>query len=159
MNLGAIVMEYEVPLKSVDCFGDSAVSSVSRSSMSTIFSSMRRSNGHGQITHFPLTLDTKAETRAPFTHCFTTPDASLSQAQIGASGRRAVWLEHNWEEHQGRVMRYERGKDGVHVNELISHYPDLPFTPDACSSLAFDEVSGRLCLSLNTGELYLLDFV
>lgn len=163
MILADPVTQFEEPLRSTDCYDDSSISSPSRRSISTIFGSMRRGYGYGQITHFPLDttsniISPRSKSRVHSYH-FSAQDASLSLPQIGATGRRAVWLEHNWEEQQKRIMRYERSESSESVSELISNYPDLPFVPNACSSLAFDEVSGRLCVSLMNGELYLLDFL
>jgi len=93
---------------------------------------------------------------------FTVPgSASIEVAKIGTRGHRAVWLEHNWELQQFRLMKLSapvgHGKPSVGV--LLPPDPELPFSPRECQSLAFDEVTGRVCLGLYTGDLYILDFV
>ena len=93
---------------------------------------------------------------------FTVPGStSIEVAKIGTRGHRAVWLEHNWETQQFRLMKLSvpvgHGKPSVGV--LLPPDPELPFSPRECQSLAFDEVTGRVCLGLYTGNLYILDFV
>jgi hypothetical protein len=94
---------------------------------------------------------------------FTVPGStSIEVVKIGTRGHRAVWLEHNWELQQFRLMKLSapvagHGKPSVGV--LLPPDPELPFTPRECQSLAFDEVTGRVCLGLYTGNLYILDFV
>jgi len=72
-----------------------------------------------------------------------------------------VWLEHDWELQRFRLMKLSapvgHGKPTVGV--LLPPDPELPFSPRECQSLAFDEVTGRVCLGLYTGDLYILDFV
>ncbi|KAF8896375.1 hypothetical protein BD779DRAFT_1495567 [Infundibulicybe gibba] len=43
------------------------------------------------------------------------------------------------------------------VGELLPRHFPLPFEPQACQSLSFDEATGRVCIGLHTGEIYLLD--
>ncbi|TFK87454.1 hypothetical protein K466DRAFT_522407 [Polyporus arcularius HHB13444] len=88
-------------------------------------------------------------------------EASAQLAQVGAQGVRAVWLEHNWETQLNRVMKlaYDPATGEAKVGMLIPPDPELPFTPNMCHSLALDEVSGRLCLGMYDGDVYLLDFV
>jgi len=93
---------------------------------------------------------------------FTVPGStSIEVVKIGTRGHRAVWLEHNWELQQFRLMKLSapvgHGKPSVGV--LLAPDPELPFSPRECQSLAFDEVTGRVCLGLYTGDLYILDFV
>ncbi|EJF64937.1 hypothetical protein DICSQDRAFT_80777 [Dichomitus squalens LYAD-421 SS1] len=88
-------------------------------------------------------------------------ESSPQLAQVGALGFRAVWLEHNWETQQNRVMKlaFDPHTGAAKVGMLIPPDPELPFTPNMCHSLAFDEVTGRLCLAMYDGNVYLLDFV
>ena len=87
--------------------------------------------------------------------------ASIEFVKIGTRGHRAVWLEHDWDKQQYRLMKLSgpvgHGKPSVGV--LLPSDPELPFSPRECQSLAFDEVTGRVCLGLYTGDLYILDFV
>lgn len=88
-------------------------------------------------------------------------ESSAQLAQVGALGTRAVWLEHNWETQQNCVMKlsYDPHTGTSTVGMLLSTAPPLPFSPNMCHSLAFDEVTGRLCLGLYDGNVYVLDFV
>jgi hypothetical protein len=77
---------------------------------------------------------------------------------VGITGRRAVWQERHWEQEETRLMRLSHTSAGSVTGVLVPSHPALPFTPAACHSLAFDEVTGRLCVGLETGELYILDY-
>jgi hypothetical protein len=77
---------------------------------------------------------------------------------VGTTGRRAVWLERHWEKEEVRLMRLSHTAAGSMAGVLVPPHPALPFTPATCHSLAFDEVTGRLCVGLETGELYVLDY-
>ena len=93
---------------------------------------------------------------------FAVPGStSIEVVKIGTRGHRAVWLEHNWELQQFRLMKLSApvGHDKPSVGVLLPPDPELPFSPRECQSLAFDEVTGRVCLGLYTGALYILDFV
>ena len=70
-------------------------------------------------------------------------------------------VEHNWETQLNRVMKlaYDPATGEAKVGMLLPPDPELPFTPNMCHSLALDEVSGRLCLGMYDGDVYLLDFV
>ncbi len=77
-----------------------------------------------------------------------------------------VWLEHDLESGRNRVMKFEAGgMDNGRSESQILHglllppQPDLPFALNACNALAFDEVTGRLCLAFYDGSLHVLDFV
>ena len=106
------------------------------------------------------------------------PATSMEIVKLGTKGYRAVFLEHNWEKQQFRLMKLSAavGMDvKPNVGVILPPDPELPFSPRECQSLAFDEVSlpkftptkpnrcpkvtGRLCLGLYTGDLYILDFV
>ncbi len=88
-------------------------------------------------------------------------ESSPQLAQVGALGFRAVWLEHNWETQLNRVMKlvYDPATGTAKMGMLLPPDPELPFSPNMCHSLAFDEVTGRLCLGMYDGNVYLLDFV
>lgn len=88
-------------------------------------------------------------------------ESSAQLAQVGALGTRAVWLEHNWETQLNRVMKlsYDPRTGLTKVGILLPPDPELPLTPNMCHSLAFDEVTGRLCLGMYDGNVYVLDFV
>jgi hypothetical protein len=123
--------------------------------------------GGGHLVHF-CTEDTGDDGQPPNEprtiepRRFAVPGStSIEVVKIGTRGHRAVWLERNWELQQFRLMKLSapvgHGKPSVGV--LLPPDPELPFSPRECQSLAFDEVTGRVCLGLYTGDLYVLDFV
>ncbi|KAI0690002.1 hypothetical protein BC835DRAFT_1529012 [Cytidiella melzeri] len=93
-------------------------------------------------------------------------DTSVRLVGVGISGRRAVWMEHNLETTRSQLMKLEALQDDTTDGEytqissgvLLPPDPPLPFSTDACQGLAFDEASGRLCIGLWGGSLYLVDF-
>ena len=123
--------------------------------------------GGGHLVHFCMEAmkDNSQQSNEPRMiepRRFTVPGStSIEVVKIGTRGHRAVWLEHNWELQQFRLMKLSapvgHGKPSVGI--LLPPDPELPFSPRECQSLAFDEVTGRVCLGLYTGDLYILDFV
>ncbi|KAF9267784.1 hypothetical protein L218DRAFT_1073872 [Marasmius fiardii PR-910] len=94
----------------------------------------------------------------------TLPSTSASAIDIicvGHSGQRAVWLERRWDTDAFVLMKgsFPSGSDRKpSVSTLVPPHTALPFEFHACQSLAFDEATGRVCVGLHTGDLYLLDF-
>ncbi|TRM64203.1 hypothetical protein BD626DRAFT_491076 [Schizophyllum amplum] len=95
------------------------------------------------------------------------PLVGLDIVCIGRSGRRAVWLERNWETDAFALVKADFGAPGdkgagekrqLVVAPLLPPHLALPFEAHACQSLAFDEARGRVCLALHTGDVYVLDF-
>ena len=95
-------------------------------------------------------------------------DATSQQlVMMGTTGRRMVWMEHELETGRNRVLKFQMGgEDWERPHEkmrvvhglLLPPEPNLPFALNMCNSLAFDEVSGRLCLAFYDGGLHVLDF-
>jgi len=91
-------------------------------------------------------------------------ETSVKLVRIGTTGRRAVWIEDNWETDESRLMRSYFPSDNLTaatVGALIPPVPVnpvLPFSPRECQSLAFSEVSGRLCCGTYNGVVWLLDY-
>jgi hypothetical protein len=106
----------------------------------------------GSTTYMPLPIDL-VPTMFPGTNGTSAPLAC-----VGMTGRRAVWFERHWERDEVSLMRLSHSTIGSTAGVLIGPSPALPFTPAACHSMAFDEVTGRLCVGLETGELYVLDY-
>jgi len=78
---------------------------MSHLSSMTFYSFNGTQPGVGQVTQFPLYPSHFA---GPSSQWFSTgPETSAEIAQVGATGRRGVWLEHNWETRQKRVMKYQ----------------------------------------------------
>ncbi|KAI5122289.1 hypothetical protein M0805_002368 [Coniferiporia weirii] len=81
---------------------------------------------------------------------------------LGTKGRRAVWIEQSLKSDYVQILRLdynpeERKPPAVDV--LLPPEPQLPFKPSSCRALAFDEASGRLCVGLYNGSVYILDYV
>jgi hypothetical protein len=99
------------------------------------------------------------------------PDnASVRLVGVGSSGRRAVWLERNFDTAHSRLMKLDSGCDkptgsgaseGILSGVLLPPGPGplLPFLIDTCQALAFDEVSCRVCIGLEDGKLYVVDYI
>lgn len=90
-------------------------------------------------------------------------DTSIRSVSIGTTGRRAVWMEHDLDTTRTRLMKLELG--GIHDGApelfhgiLLPADPPLPFSTDACHSLAFDEATCRLCLGLWDSSLQVVDY-
>lgn len=119
--------------------------------------------GGGHLVHFcSEDMKTEGQPQTIEPRKFTVPGStSIEFVKIGTRGHRAVWLEHDWELQRFRLMKLSvpvgHGKPSVGV--LLPSDPELPFSPRECQSLAFDEVTGRVCLGLYKGDLYILDFV
>lgn len=124
----------------------------------------------GYTIHYPFDLHTNGipdgkESTSVWIPC---RDATSQQlVHIGTTGRRMVWIEHELETGRNRLMKFQlasedwedrSGKSRVVHGLLLPREPNLPFTLSACNSLAFDEVSGRLCLAFYDGGLHILDF-
>jgi hypothetical protein len=96
-------------------------------------------------------------------HIQRSPYADVNQerVQLGATGRRAVWVERVSETDEATLMKMssepETGASRFNVGVLLDA-SELPFALGTCQSAAFDEVTGRLCLGLYDGDIYVLNF-
>ncbi len=115
----------------------------------------------GRIIHFPFDKPSKPprDIEVPL-----PADISIRLVGIGASGRRAVWMEHSLETTRSRIMKLEVEKTEsggleLYHGELLPPDSPLPFSTDACHMFAFDEATCRLCLGLWDGSLYIVDFM
>ncbi|TFK72888.1 hypothetical protein BDN72DRAFT_894340 [Pluteus cervinus] len=133
------------------------------SHLSTIlFHSFSRQRQNGAYAfHFPLeqTVTCLADETDIAIHQFSTsPSASAEIVCMGKTGRRAIWLERRWDTDEFRLMKatFDSSRSGK-VDVLLPRHLALPFEPQACNSLEFDEATGRVYLGLHTGELYVLD--
>ncbi|KAI0733517.1 hypothetical protein C8Q72DRAFT_594973 [Fomitopsis betulina] len=166
LDLGPMLSQYEQPLRQDSQFQDIVrVSAPSAASISAlvICSSHDTSPRVGQVTRFPLPSRGRAPPLPGATRYFKMPShVSAQLALVGPAGR-AVWVEHDWETQKKRVMRFQMRWDGQGVSEAVSVLlpmdAALPFLPDTAHSLAFDEVTGRVCIGLFNGDIYVMDFV
>jgi hypothetical protein len=115
--------------------------------------------GQGHLAHFPTGYSEEVRTLIPQT--FPVPQStSIEVVKLGTNGHRAIWLEHNWDTQQFRLMKLSATlEDQPRVGVVLPPDPELPFSPRECQSLAFDEVTGRICVGLYTADLFILDFV
>lgn len=83
---------------------------------------------------------------------------SVDKVCVGKTGRRAVWLQRHWDTDEFDVMRSTFSASSK-VGALFPKHLAFPFGPlHTCQSLAFDEATGRVAMSLLTGQLYILDY-
>ena len=130
-----------------------------------VFNEADPSQPSARVVRFPLTADTKSSPPSVTSTRVPLPlDTSIVTVSIGTTGRRAVWLEHNLDTTRSRLMKLELS--GAHKTAaelfhgvLLPPDPPLPFSTDACHSLAFDEATCRLCLGLFDGRLHVVDFL
>ncbi|KAH8092600.1 hypothetical protein BXZ70DRAFT_1010686 [Cristinia sonorae] len=128
-------------------------------------------SGWGYIMQYPI-IDSRTDEMIPQSPSqgvwIRCREATAQQlVQIGTTGRRMVWMEHELETGRNRVMKFQMAAEDwecptekmtvVH-GLLLPPEPNLPFALNACNSLAFDELSGRLCLAFYDGGLHVLDF-
>jgi hypothetical protein len=97
-------------------------------------------------------------------------DMTSVEAAVGSRGYRAIWSETSWlDRDEVRLMKMslresaEGSLSAPHRRELstsslIPSNNAVPFPSSACRSMALDEISGRVCLALFTGQIYILDF-
>lgn len=52
----------------------------------------------------------------------------------------------------------EDEKSAFSVGVLLPPNPSLPFVPEGITCMTFDETTGRLCVGLITGDLWVLDY-
>ena len=78
---------------------------------------------------------------------------------MGMTGYRAVWLEHRWENEEYKLWNATFRPGGAAIVDLLvpPHHP-LPFEAQMIASLSFEEATGRVCVGLRTGAVYILEF-
>lgn len=122
-----------------------------------------RSRFVGYIIHFPIYSPGHPRKRCTptFARIVCSPDTSQQFVQLGDTGCRMIWLEHDLESGRNRVMKFEasdKGQSQILHGLLLPPQPDLPFALNTCNALAFDEITGRLCFAFYDGSLHILDF-
>lgn len=117
--------------------------------------------GSGRMFKIPLidTLQRQVDIKLqpiPF-HMKTT--MTIDSSCIGMSGQRAVWLQRRWDTDEFEFIRasFSSSAAETKIVNLLPKHLALPFEAHRCSSLAFDEASGRVCIGLHTGEIFVLD--
>jgi len=120
-----------------------------------------------RVYNFPIDISERNVHResppAVFTFA-TPPSASMEPMCLGRTGLRAVWLEHQWNTDEYRLMKGsfpckgQGAESEPHVVLLQRAELALPFEPHHCRSLALDEATGRVWVGVHTGEVYILEF-
>ncbi|RDB26056.1 hypothetical protein Hypma_006542 [Hypsizygus marmoreus] len=126
-----------------------------------VFPAPLQAKGSGYMLDLPLgciAAHTEVDRRLvqPFR---THPKASVDIICVGATGHRAVWLQRRWDTDEFELMKVSFSDSRApKVAALLPRHLALPFEAHTCVSLAFDEATGRVCVGLHTGDLYILDF-
>jgi len=98
----------------------------------------------------------------PIKHSIPMSKARCSPRKlcVGPSGRRAVWLEQDFDsdELDLRLIRLAPNTSGCGFNTKELRPGTLPFLTSEIHCMAFDEVNTRLVLSLIQGDIWVLDF-
>ncbi|KAF8968102.1 hypothetical protein BDZ97DRAFT_1800871 [Flammula alnicola] len=96
------------------------------------------------------------------THRFSTPpNVTLDPTCLGKTGLRGVWLSHQWNSDEYRLMKGYFPATGNTPSLVVPLQPPelaLPFEPHTCRSLYFEEATGRLFVGVHTGDIYILQF-
>ncbi|KAF5341737.1 hypothetical protein D9611_001869 [Ephemerocybe angulata] len=92
-----------------------------------------------------------------------TRDSTTDVFCLGETGFRAVWLERWWDADEFHFAKAALGPEGPSndkrvVQPLWPAHLGLPFEPHACHAIYFEEATGRICFSLHTEEVYLMEF-
>jgi hypothetical protein len=94
------------------------------------------------------------------THQFKTAVGTRPEIVcIGKTGFRAIWLDRAWETDEYKLWKatFPPGEAALVSPLLPPHHP-LPFEPHMIASLSFEEATGRTCVGLRTGAVYILEF-
>lgn len=117
------------------------------------------------VYHFPIDLSLREAKFTDWkpTHTFKTPpNVTLEPMCMGKLGYRAVWLEHQWNSDELRLMRatFPAMGDSRPIMVSLLHPASfaLPFEPFKVKSMHLEESSGRVWVGIVTGEIYLLEF-
>jgi hypothetical protein len=87
--------------------------------------------------------------------------ATDTLAQLGITGHRAVWMRRDWGRDEFTLMKMTCGpeleRSTFDVGVLLRS-SEAPFVFSSFHSIAFDEATGRLCLALYDGDIWVIDF-
>ncbi|KAF9477932.1 hypothetical protein BDN70DRAFT_880631 [Pholiota conissans] len=93
---------------------------------------------------------------------FLTPaNVTLEPMCLGKTGLRAVWLSHQWNTDDFKLMKASF-PNAVNAEAVVApfHAPTLalPFEPHTCHSLYFDEAAGKVWVGVHTGDIFVFQF-
>lgn len=121
---------------------------------------------HISVYHIPLKPDPRIETISPSTLLPMTRHSSSTEFCLGETGFRAVWLERWWDDDEYHFAKATFGPLGgstmdssrASVDPLWPAHAAIPFLPSSCVAIYFEESTGRTCLSLETEDVYVVEF-
>ena len=132
-----------------------------------VFSSHRaasyRTGKQGQFIHLQLPPSDQLK-EMPFTRItstlFQTPYNETSDlAYVATSGQHSLWLQVPSDRDMSKVVKFtfdSSPEPTVSLDTLLPPIPLLPFRPSTCTTLSLDEGTGRICVGLFNGSLYVL---
>ncbi|KAG0698952.1 hypothetical protein DFH29DRAFT_71182 [Suillus ampliporus] len=98
------------------------------------------------------------------TYASYKPSFANQQVMVGSSGCRAVWIAKGLDVGGCALQKFSAARAmreqvfPAATSSLMPAFSGLPFNPQDCQRLAFDEVSCRLCGSLLSGQVFALDY-
>jgi hypothetical protein len=86
-------------------------------------------------------------------------DGTISDVCIGRQGRYATWVTRPHDDtDEVIVVRASFRQDGTsRILPLLQSQETIPFELKRLTSLSLDESTGRICVGLFTGEIYILE--
>ena len=117
----------------------------------------------GQFIHLQLPPSDQLK-EMPFTRItstlFQTPYNETSDlAYVATSGQHSLWLQVPSDRDMSKVVKFtfdSSPEPTVSLDTLLPPIPLLPFRPSTCTTLSLDEGTGRICVGLFNGSLYVL---
>lgn len=92
-------------------------------------------------------------------HSFKYSAESPSLALLASGGCFALWIQTSCRSGSTSIMKLHcdtRTDNDLVENILVHSRPLLPFDPENSTAFAFDDSSGRLCICLFNGTIYLI---
>lgn len=163
MDWAFSIVDYQTPMiRNLEFFispepvDDTSLDSFTIMVTHTPFSTM--DPGNVNIFRFPIDTTKRDQNFMDWEPAYTFPtlsNATMEPTCLGKTGRRAVWLSHQW---NVDVFTLMKASFGDIVAPLHAADQALPFQPHTCQSLFFEEATGRLFVGVHTGEIYVLEY-
>lgn len=120
-------------------------------------------DGIANIYRFPVDTSARNLTFSDYkpSITFNTPaNVSLEPTCLGKTGMRTVWLSHQWNSDDYQLMKgsFPINSSKTMVAPLSPLHLALPFEPHTCRSLYFEEATGKVWISVHTGDIFVLQF-
>lgn len=150
-NLGPMLSEVTVPMPSIcDCQPSPEAFSPYFAVMVTRL--LEQSDVSSQLLRFAFDAD--SETLTLISMSSNVQHESPPYFQVGALGTRAVYID---EKQDVKKLSYDPHTGATTVGDLLPAYPPSPML-QPYTALAFDEVTGRVCLGIQPRDIYVVDF-